>query len=154
MTRAGARASRALAVAVAALAVAGCGEAEPSPGYEARVARACPGTSTGAQGLAALHARTPEEAIAVVKRAERTATRAARALIDTTPPKRLREAHEEAERALLGQAGRLRLVRDTIDRGSAPRVVVAAARAGLVAGDRQAAERLAALGVRDCGGAA
>jgi len=149
MTRAGARASRALAMVVV-LAATGCGGDEPAPDYAARAARACPGASTGAQGLAALGARTPEEAVAIVKRAERAATRAARALIDLTPPDRLAEAHEEAERALLGQASRLRLVRDQIDRGSAPRVVVAAARAGLTAGDRQAAERLAAIGVRDC----
>jgi hypothetical protein len=149
MRRAGARASRALATVVV-LAAAGCGGDEPTPDYAARAARACPGASTGAQGLAALGARTPEQAIATVKRAERTATRAARTLIDLTPPDRLAEAHEEAERALLSQASRLRLVRDQIDRGSPPQVVVAAARAGLTAGDRQAAERLAAIGVRDC----
>ncbi|HWV85073.1 MAG TPA: hypothetical protein VNZ62_06465 [Capillimicrobium sp.] len=150
MRRAGARASRALAATVVVIAAAGCGGDEPASDYAARAARACPGASTGAQGLAALGARTPGEAVTIVKRAELTATRAARELIDLTPPDRLAEAHEEAERALLSQAHRLRLVRDQIDRGSAPRVVVAAARAGLTAGDRQTAERLAAIGVRDC----
>ncbi|MBX5442380.1 MAG: hypothetical protein IRZ32_12755 [Solirubrobacteraceae bacterium] len=146
MSAAGARAARALAAIVVTLAAGGCGDDGPAPDYAARVHRACPGASTGAQGLQALRAGSPDEAVAIVKRAERTATRAARRLIDTTPPKRLAGAHEEAERALLSQAHRLRLVRDQIDRGSAPRTVVAAARAGLEAGDRQAAQRLAAIG--------
>lgn len=138
------------ALALAGLALTGCGDDEPSSDYGARVAEACPGTTTGAQALEAIGVGSGDGVVARVKRAERTATRAAKALGDATPPQRLDEAHAEAVHVLLGQAGRLRLVRDQIDRGSPPRTVLEAASAGLTAGDRQAASRLAALGVRSC----
>ncbi|HEU4658033.1 MAG TPA: hypothetical protein VFR97_10925 [Capillimicrobium sp.] len=74
---------------------------------------------------------------------------AARAIGPLQAPGRLAEPHERAVRALLGQAARLRAVRDQLDRGSPAAAVLAAARPGLEEGDRQAGARLAALGV-DC----
>jgi len=138
-------------IALAALLLAGCAQgdhAEPA-GYAARAERACPGASAGAQALDGGH-RDGDGVIARVRAAERTATRAGTLLDHVTPPPDRVERHEEAVRALLRQATRLRLVRDQIRRGSPPATVLRAARRGLDDGDRQTTARLAAIGVRDC----
>jgi hypothetical protein len=136
---------RARALLALTVALPACASAQSHPGdYRRQAAHACAGATTGAHALAAGGpARRVEREI-------HAATRAAKALARAHPPEELGEAHREALHTLQGQVARLRLVRDQMERGSEPRVVLDAARAGLRAGDRQATARLAAVGIEPC----
>jgi hypothetical protein len=148
-----AAAAAALAAALATtLTACGSSGSPPAPeAYAAQVARACPGAAAGAQALGGAGG-SPQQIIARVKGAERTATRAAKALDHVQAPAKLVEDQDAVVRSLLAQAIRLRLVREQIAHGSPAGVVIDAARAGLDDGDRQASNRLAAIGVKDCRG--
>jgi hypothetical protein len=143
MLRAVATAGAALALATAA----GCGtqpDALPDKNQDPRAA-ACAGTTTGAEALEA-DGTPPAER---VDQSMAVATQAARALADDVEPTAPGERHAKAVHALQSQAARLRAVRDQLERGSKPGVVLAAARASLEDGDLQARRRLADAGL-DC----
>jgi hypothetical protein len=141
------RAAAAGSLLLVSLAFAACGGGSAPADPRDREAIACRGTRTGADALRA----DGRPAVRRVERAMKTAARAASALAGIDPAGgTAAERHAEAVRALQGQGARLRAVRDQVDRGSPPGAVLSAARASLEDGDRQAARRLAAVGI-DCG---